>query len=307
MKHLFQIIGSSLGRFSYPVTLFLLCFAGLSLRLVFIFTPGYVYDVQIFRTWGQEVNKYGIVRSYSSLPTYIEQPNYPPIMMWIWGASVKTEAWFSDQKITLPPNLLMKIPAILADLALSIVIFLIISVLVNRPTALIASLLLLCNPAFFIDSSIWIQNDSIYMLFFVTGLLLFMRNKYLISGIVLMASILTKPQSVIFVPVGIYLIIVMVLTKRMLISDLFKLILGLFTSALLILHPFIIQNKVNIIWNLYSHSIGYYSKLSMNAFNFWWMAYADKSREIVSKSPFLFGISYRNFGLLAFFSYFAKQ
>jgi Gpi18-like mannosyltransferase len=56
------------------------------------------------------------------------------------------------------------------------------------------------NPAIIYDSAIWGQVDSVYTLFFMLALMLFVSGKQMFSGVFMALAILTKPQSFVLVP-----------------------------------------------------------------------------------------------------------
>ena len=151
-------------------------------------------------------------------------PTYPPIPLYLFTAgyylydvTYKT-AWklnlsykifpsrfiiFLEDQDTLPAFL--KLPGILADIALAYAIYLFCKKLYpgkRENLALLGSSLILFNPAFFYNSAYWGQIEAIPLFFAVVSFYFFWYLDKPLEGALFFAlSLLTKQSMIIFIPV----------------------------------------------------------------------------------------------------------
>src|SRR4030042_1792609 len=137
----------------------------------------------------------------------------------------------------------------------------------------------------------WIlgQMHSIYTFFMVASLYSAMRSKYELSSGLLSLAILTKPQSVVLLPVVAYLILRNGgWTRALSSSDVF------IALIFIVIAPFRWDNPISFMIDRYS---GYnvYTYNSINAYNFWGLLGFWKPDNI----PHL-GLTYQWWGIIAF-------
>jgi len=145
------------------------------------------------------------------------------------------------------------------------------------------------NPATIFDLAVWGQFDSIYTFFMVASLYALMRSKYEISGGLFSFALLTKPQSVVILPVLAYVMLRKGGWKRAIFS-------GATCIALifLIIAPFHWTNPITFLVDRYSgYSVYQYN--SLNAYNFWALPGFWKPDTV----PHM-GLSYQTWGIIAF-------
>ncbi len=179
----------------------------LGLRLVVAPHFGFKGDLQYFQRWSQGLHAVGIGNFYDSVgdTTYV----YPPGYLYVLDLLGR----LSDS----PSYLLVKLPAILADLALAWVagvfaVRLAPAELRRRiPVRALVVAAVLFNPAVFALSTVWGQVDAVPAVFVVASLLLLLtgrqRLRREIVAIVLFAVAFSmKPQSSFIFPVIGYLL-----------------------------------------------------------------------------------------------------
>lgn len=124
--------------------------------------------------------------------------NYPPLYAYIQLIGIVIVGW---------NTLGYKLMVILFDVALSIVIYTIVSSLgVGEKLSLITQALWCFNPIAIVASSWYGLFDSIPSLFSLLSILLITRRKYIASALVLSFGILTKIFPIIFLPVNIFVL-----------------------------------------------------------------------------------------------------
>jgi len=307
--------------------LLLIFILGLFLRLAFIF-GSYAFDVNNHIVWAQDLQKYGFIDFFSKQSSQafaVKLPNYPPLSLFIFYLFYPLPKiifdffWFLNVNIPLFPSsfltllegidkrlfiaAMLKLPAIIADLGLAFMLTLFIEKInlnknhkkKNNLKLFVASLILF-NPVFIYNSSIWGQIDSIPLLFLIVSVyFLLFSNKDILSGMLFVLSLLVKPTTVIFIPVyGIVFINRFGLLKSL--RTLF------FLDLLFLLSFFPFIGKIDlflpykIYWNniVLAQSIPY---VTNGAFNFW-MIIIDFKKGIVDTSPYIFNLSYRLWGYL---------
>lgn len=270
---------------------------GILIRIPLSFDRGYEFDVQTNQRWARNAVEVGIVRSYTEQPDGTMLPNYPPLSMIIFAAVGYAEKVVAPgQELTAPiPYLLIKLPAIIADLLTALCLFFVLAAWKGRRMGYVGALLYVLHPVVFFDSTIWGQTDPLYTLFLTAALLALLRKWPVAAGALVAAAFLTKAQSVALFP------LLLVLFTR----DLRTLLRTFFGGCIVVLAvflPFLIAGQVKPVINVYLHSVGYYSALSSNAYNLWWSLFGD-SAGTVHDTDILLGIaSYRTVGFVLFFA-----
>jgi Gpi18-like mannosyltransferase len=121
-------------------------------------------------------------------------------IFWIFGKL--TQAFGPDSL-----HILLRLPQNLFDLGTALLIFFFVRQRYSYLFALGAMAVYALNPATIFDLAVWGQMDSIYTFFMVGSLYAAMRSKHELSAGLLGLAILTKPQSIVLLPVVAYLIL----------------------------------------------------------------------------------------------------
>ncbi len=236
------------------LSLSLILFLALILRVFLSQSEGYILDISYFTNWSHEVFNNGFNNFYQN-----SGADYPPFyiyILWIIGAM--------SHLFNIDINILLKLPAIVADIATSFLIFHIAKRYTSFNIALLSVIIYTFNPAIIYTSAIWGQVDSIYTFFLLFAVYEFVSDKPITSSVLFTLSVLTKPQSFVLAPLFVILIIKKHSYKMLVKLACISTIIFLFLSK-----PFYIDSSVSEIFRSYISSYIEYPFTSLNAFNFW--------------------------------------
>lgn len=255
---------------------------------------GFGGDIHLNQEWSRSAVQLGIVESYNQqVNSEVMLPNYPPLSIAMFAATgyIFKQFYSPDFDPDHPIfDIIIKLPAIFADLLTIIVVYLLLIPMGGRKKALLTSLLYGLHPAVLHDSTIWGQTDSVFTLFMCLAILFTQKQRWFWVGFMVGSAILFKMQAIIALPV---LAIVAGLHWRRWLM----MFMGVIVITLPTITPFLIQGSINKITDIYLHSVGYYSTLSLNAYNVWVMLYTSDTGKSAT-DLFLHVISYRTLGLI---------
>jgi len=170
--------------------------AALAVRVVLApFTSGHPMDVGTFSAWAAHAAD-GLLSFYS--PGYFA--DYPPGYIYVlWVVGKLRVAWGLDYG---SPGflLLLKAPAILADLATVLILYCLARRYWGGGASAALAALYAFNPAIILDSAVWGQVDSVLTVFVLLAILLLVRSPAA-SAALFAVALLIKPQALIFAPV----------------------------------------------------------------------------------------------------------
>ena len=204
------------------LVLFLGFYLRASLAQYFIKESG---DIRLYAEWAEKYWLLGARDFYIYPKWYYAPPNYPPLLSLIYASAY----WFYEHKyylaqlhnvIKIPPAafiiyfyehglyLLLKLPGILADIALAVLIYQLVKKLTsNVKKALGAGAFYLFNPVSIFLSGVWGQTDSLVSLFGLLSFVALWLNKFWLSLPLLFLSFYIKPNWGIFIPLYGFLIL----------------------------------------------------------------------------------------------------
>jgi len=174
--------------------------AGLALRLVLAYvllpTSGFWFDVPAFASWALSLAYHGPGPYYASAGF----ADYPPgFLLILWPLGIGSLQLAPNDELT--ARLLIKIPAILVDVLMGFVAWLVVRREAGERAGLLAASLYLFNPITWFDSAIWGQVDSIgTLVLFLTVVSLAARRPE-IAVLLAAVAVLIKPQYAIVAPV----------------------------------------------------------------------------------------------------------
>jgi len=205
--------------------LLLIFLVGLLIRVGLMFLD-FSFDVNNHVSWAQDAYTRGLTGFYETQSKEVYgafYPNYPPLTILIFTPFfplyqlIFKIVWWLNITFPIFPSKIMafvalrifetgmfKIPCIIGDLGLAWIFYLFAKKLVPKKPKLhlIASLLILLNPVFIFNSSLWGQVDPIAMfLLMVSFYWLFFTKNYKLSAIFFFLSLLVKPTILISLPV----------------------------------------------------------------------------------------------------------
>lgn len=263
------------------------------LRFLVAPSEGLKGDIATFEGWARSAATFGVAQSYSEQLGDIMLPNYPPFsMLVIAGLGQVQETLFSPslQQNPAASRVLIKTPAILADLLTAVVLFLVLNRSLGSRAARIGSAVYAFNPAVWYNSAVWGQMDSVFTLLILGALACAMGRRWAWCGIWAALALLTKAQAVIILPV-----LAVAMTYR------WKALVPVATAALstvaVVMLPFLLGGRLVQVLNVYLNSVGFYPVLTFNAYNIWYALYNGQQPE----SSLMFNLaSYRSVGLAIF-------
>jgi Gpi18-like mannosyltransferase len=252
----------------------------LLVRLLLFHYHGYYIDEGTFKAWYNIAAEKGLHNFYDS--TWCDYPPFSIYIFWLFG---KLAHAIGPGSL----DILIKLPQNLFDLATAYLIFRFLRPKYSSLFSLGVMAVYAFNPALIFDLAVWGQFDSIYTFFMVASLYALLRSKYEISGGLFSLAILTKPQSVILLPVLAYVMLRNGGWKRAVSSGTVFIAL-----VFLIIVPFHWSNPITFLIDHYS---GYsvYPYNSINAYNFWALLGFWKTDTVTH-----LGLTYQIWGILAF-------
>jgi dolichyl-phosphate-mannose--protein O-mannosyl transferase len=258
----------------------LLVIAGLMLRLVFIGNEGFKNDVQTFESWALSLAEHGFANFYSNAGF----ADYPPgyfyvlaIVGHIWEALFRA----GDGGHYVILKALIKLPAILADLGVGVLLYAVVRRFASSAWALGASALYLLNPAVIFNSAAWGQVDSIAAGFALFAIYCLLKSDdsqqrasyWIVCGWLSFSySLMVKPQAAVILPLMIAFAFVDPARRRSRVVGTAIGIVAALALALILTEPFHPSNPVAAFgWLLgrYEYGSNVYPYNSVNAFNLW--------------------------------------
>jgi Gpi18-like mannosyltransferase/4-amino-4-deoxy-L-arabinose transferase-like glycosyltransferase len=260
------LLALAIGRFGWPTAdipkrelwLFALILS-LVLGAKILIAPLYSYKVDLgtYAAWASRLAQLGPANFYAS--GYFA--DYPPGYMYaLWGVgyAVKTlgVAWSSATAI-----IFLKLPALLADLAIAWLTFVRLRPGGKR-LAWGAALAFALNPALILNSAVWGQTDAILSLFLLLAFLAQGKRQFELSWALLGLAILTKPQALLVAPLFVFWPWGWWRGGRFLTTALSVLLTTFFVAD-----PFRAGRPWSWLIELYTSTAGNYAETSVNAMN----------------------------------------
>ncbi|MEW6146070.1 MAG: hypothetical protein AB1598_13750 [Thermodesulfobacteriota bacterium] len=275
--------------------------AGLILRIFFSQFLTYRPDFGAWTGWGSQISSAGFGDFYER-----HWCDYMPGYLYV--------LWVLDNVHRALPGLsidiLFKLPANLADLGISILIYYSLKLITGYKNAMIASVVYFFNPASLSNSTFWGQVDSFHAFPILLSVYLGLRRKFILSGVFAALAFMIKPQSLVIFPLIGFLALKPIIGTgfrpgvRSLLPS-FEMAGAALITAFIVTLPFIwdvvdsayhlITGPADLIMERFAASYGQYKSSSLNAFNFWGavaMWYNDDTK--------FMGVSYRTIGTSIF-------
>ncbi len=244
-------------------------------------------DMGNFKAWALRIAETGPLHFY--VPGYY--CDYPPFSLyiyWMIGGLIKLFRWGGNEFMI---NFLLKAPSFICDVATAWLIYLLLKKK-NPVLGWVLSVIYMFLPSIIYNSSYWGQVDTFYMFLMLLIFYLLTKRQPEWAAVCLAASFLTKAQTLAFIPLLLFYLVINYDWKRWL-STFFA---GL-TAFILIILPFNINQSLTWIFDLYFKQAELYPYASMNAGNFIALLngnYANDGQGI------FFGVTYRSLGLMLF-------
>lgn len=225
---------------------------------------GFINDTACFAGWANLAFENGLGEFYSS-GTFTDYPPGFIYVLWVIGAIFSI---FKIPYLSAPCLLLLKLPAILCDMATGFLIYKVAKRTMDEGHTAFFSAVYLFNPAVFLNSSLWGQVDAVFTLCVLFMCLYLSEGKTIPAYIAFGIGILVKPQTLVFTPVLLCGIFDHVILKSFSWRKFFhNLCAGLCVifSMLLLCVPF----ELGQVISQYTSTLSSYPYIAVNAFNLW--------------------------------------
>ena len=247
---------------------------------------GHDWDNYCWGLWAEIIQNKGLAAAYNSDSVI----NYLPLYLYV----LKIYAILIPKASLFEMTYCLKSISILFDVAS---IFILTQIIDKENQRWKFFLLGLLNIGFIYNSFVWNQVDGILSFFVFTSILAAHKQKPILALVLFLLAINFKLQGIIFLP-----ILLALLTESLNIKKLPKALLLLVVLQTLILSPFILAGNAWHVWETAKGSMDYYTSISMNAYNFWYLFYEGNLMFVSDSSIFVFGLTHKQVGLTLFIS-----
>lgn len=265
----------------------LLILLGLTIRLLLIPLPGFKIDVNDWFSWSIRLSEVGLSKFYSNQVFSDYTPGYMYVLylLGLLKNILRIDNYYF--------YLLLKLPAILAEIMISILVFKETGKSLSKSYAVLGASFILFNPSLIFNSSIWGQVDSLLTLFLFLAIYYLKNNSLVLSSITLGIAFLIKPQTIAIFPV-----FALFLLRNFSMKNLAKLALPALLTVFILSLSFFPNKPILGLIDLVLKTTNQYAYTSLFAYNFWgivgfWLA----------DSQLWNGLSYQEIGYILFFTY----
>jgi Gpi18-like mannosyltransferase len=295
--------GLGAAQTSAPAILWLwvLLAAGFLVRLLFMGSEGFHNDVSSFEAWALTLAGHSFPQFYASTSF----ADYPPGYFYILAAVGHLYTILSPHGNLEVLKYLVKLPAVLMDLADGALLFAIVRRFANERWALGVAALFILNPATIFISAAWGQVDSISAGLALLGVYLLLQSTsasnpaVFITGawLCLSYSLLIKPQAAVLLPLfAVFAFSVPQQRRALLTATAIALVASIvFVFALTVpFHP--TANPLDAfswLYQKYSFGKNVYAYNTVNAFNLWSIVHgfwAPDSQQLGPWPQYVWGI-----------------
>lgn len=228
--------------------------------------PDSGYDKYFWISWSKAIVEHGLGNIYSN-----PEVNNFPLLLYLLKVFT---LFFSANSIDVFSINYLKCFVIIFDFATLAVV---VSLFKKNNINLLLCLVFVFNPAFWYNTVIWGQVDSVHTFFVFVSVLLAINKKSLPALIFMLLAVNTKLQAVVFLPVLLMIVFNTERTEKQ--QSYTESILSVIILAgiqLIIFLPFIVSgNFSQTIHSLINSSVDFYPTLSRNAYNLWYLFFAD--------------------------------
>jgi 4-amino-4-deoxy-L-arabinose transferase-like glycosyltransferase len=271
-------------------------------RVVLLAVPGYPADVRAFESWALRAGTEGVAHIYDydgpSATTGGEYGyyDYPPLYAYVLKPAGVIDAHLHPEHVspaftgTPAMEAAVKIPPLLADLALAGLLFWCVDRFALGSRWIIASLYL-AQPAVLVDSGRWGQPDAIHTFLVLVALTLVLSGRAASGWIAMTLACLMKPLALPFVP----LLALATLARAKLRATVWSGI-AVIGTVLTVFLPFLLEHHFRSILRRIVSDGDIMPFTTANAHNLWWLA----ARWQPSEQPVLGALTATQVGLLLF-------
>jgi Gpi18-like mannosyltransferase len=253
------------------------------LMVVLMPTRHHPVDFEIWTNWAVYIHQHGLLNVYNN-----PRVDYHPIYLYALYIFDKLQG--TESNIIANINYIKLFPLVFDFLP-------IIALCCFRNAAIsrkIPYMFLLLNAAYFMDSLVWGQIDSVHINLTFLALIFALEKPYW-SAVLFAAALAAKLQAIIFFPV---LFIAWIYSFRSIKEWLIAILLIIVTIIVLCM-PFIASGHSDQLIRLVTTAVGRYPYVSISGFNMWFFLPINPNHTDDRNTFFL--LSYKHTGLLLFF------
>ena len=236
-------------------------FLAIVLRIYLAYTNlGHKTDMNCFSVWADMLYKNGFKAFYAS-DTFTD---YPPGYMYILRIVGFIKNLYPFTKGV--ESVIVKLPAMIFDIVMGFVVYSATKKTYSHQKAQLLAILMFFNPLSIINSAVWGQVDSIYLVFVSLSLLYLAKKRLILSFVIFSVAIIFKPQALIFTPVFLFSSYEYIKEHKK--AGFIKILSGIILLAILML-IMIIPVGIKNTFIQYTKTLASYPYASVNAFNIW--------------------------------------
>ncbi|QHS08931.1 phospholipid carrier-dependent glycosyltransferase [Sinimarinibacterium sp. NLF-5-8] len=256
-------VGASVGAdtFTFSRHQWLIWLAvGLALRLPLLWQDGFFYDTGTYKAWALAASN-----PADPLNLYKEGyfADYPPFYMYVLGALgaiARALDWSTSPHFTA----LIKLPALLCDLATSLLLYKHLRAELGARQGWTLASLYWFNPALIFTGALWGQTESLLCLLITASWLTWRQGRVLWTALILAVAVSFKPQGALYA--GLFGIAMFCCGNWRQIAG--SLIVGLLSFAVIVFQ-FARTREWDWILSLYMSTAATYDYITVNAYNLW--------------------------------------
>ncbi|HEY8463730.1 MAG TPA: glycosyltransferase family 39 protein, partial [Bacillota bacterium] len=291
-SHLTPVNIEKTQEFEERLSLYFLAAAVVALLIRIPLLPAVPFKIDLgnFKAWTLRIAETGPLTFYAP-DYYCDYPPFSLYIFWILGKIVKLFNLSGNELIF---NSILKLPSFICDTATAW-LMLALTRKKNPVLGLIIALVYLFLPPVIYNSAYWGQVDTYYAFMVLAAFYLLVKKSYPeLAAALVVASFLTKAQTIAFIPLFLLYLFLNFHWKRW---------VGTFGTVIvtlvLILLPFNLKQSFTWIIDLYRKQAELYPYASLNAANFLALLNGNSQPDTVLVLP---GISFRVIGYLLFFA-----
>lgn len=271
---------------------------GFHIRLLFMGHPGHTIDLAANARGSDTMVAHGLLAIFREYPNMVMPPLW---QCFLWAATSLHGLSFAGSI----SNFYLKLPGVLADLAIGLMIFLILRKIASFNLAYLSMLFFVFNPGIIYNSAYWGKWDCLPMVFVLAALYLLSAKRPLLAWSFLALGVLVKLQILVFYPLFAFVTYRQFGVKKTIASALASALVVAAVSA-----PFMIVSGLGEMlekgWikpsksfplatvNAYNlwYAVNYYKGVSLTDFNWY---YGLKDSDVLA-----LGLTYKISGLILF-------
>jgi len=257
--------------------IFLLLILGLILRLVLIPQLGYEADIAFWKSWSLAASDKGVV--WLTQNTNYNYPAGFTFILWVVGKLYSlladphnySQYWQAGNLVYL---LIIKIPIILADLGIAVILFKLLSnpsllglneKIKKLSIPLVAAWVF--HPVVLFDGVWWGQVDTFGVFFVFLTIYFLTQKKLFFATLFITLGFLLKMQNIIFLPLF-FLYVWRAYSWKQTVKSISASLLFFALIAL----PFSLAHDLGKTFSLIVNNSDWFPLLSLHAYNIWWLA-----------------------------------